>query len=301
MYVTDYVLCDSMIYVTPKGYSMEHNLPALPEYSHTMQRLEALKKTTDSGREYWLARDVFATLGYQTWRRFEDVIERARASCRNNKLDPDKHFVRTGKMVGLGSDAQRDLIDYFLSRPACYLIAMNGDPAKVEIAAAQAYFAIQTRRMEIEDRKSEDEKRLELREKATKSFKKVSQQAQASGVRNIKQGVFHDQRYLGLYGKTAREVKIAKGLGETDNLLDHAGALELSAHDFQMNLAADVLAKEGIRHEASAIARNKKVAEDVRQTMVKSGATTPENLALEGHIQDVRKRLTGTKTPKKLG
>src|SRR5665213_67572 len=121
-----------------------------------MERLEALKKYSDLGAEYWLARDIFPTLGYQAWRSFQDVIERAKAACKGNRLDPNKHFVHLRKMMAVGNAAQREGDDYFLSRPACYLIAMNGDPSKVEIAAAQAYFAIQTRRMELEDRKSAD-------------------------------------------------------------------------------------------------------------------------------------------------
>lgn len=278
---------------------MSSDLPARPEYSHTMERLEAFKKKTKSGADYWLAREIMGVLGYQTWRSFEAVIGRAKVACEGNGLPAENHFAETGKMVGLGSDAKRDVADYFLSRAACYLIAINGDPSKIPVAAAQAYFASQTRRMELEDQATADRKRLELREKASKSFKKVSRQAQASGVRNIKQGVFHDQRYLGLYGMSGRDVKVRKGLQEDDNLLDHAGALELSAHDFQMNLAADVLANEKVRHEAVAIERNRSVAERVRKTMAESNATMPEALALEGHIGEVRKRLTGKRTPPK--
>jgi DNA-damage-inducible protein D len=272
---------------------MADNAPVQPEYSHTMQRLEALRKTTGTGKDYWRARDIFQVLGYRDWRNFEGVIDRAKSACAGNKLDPSHHFVETTKLMGQGND-------YFFSRAACYLVAMNGEPNKPEIAAAQTYFAIQTRRMEIEDQKTDDEKRIHLRDRATKSFKRVSEQAKLSGVRNTKQAVFHDQRYVGLYGKSARNVKTAKGLGETDNLLDYAGALELSAHDFQMNLAADVLAKEGIKSEAVAIAKNRAVAEDVRQTMIKNKATLPENLPLEGPIKEVRKRLVAKVPPKKL-
>lgn len=267
----------------------------LPDQKRTMDELEGLRKTTGSGVDYWLAREIMAVLGYETWRSFEGVIRRAMEACEGNKIDVSKHFVGTGKMVALGSDASRDVDDYFLSRPACYLIAMNGEPSKPEIAAAQVYFTVQTRRMEIEGQKTQDEKRLELRERATESAKRVSRQAKLAGVRSQMQGVFHDQRYRGLYNKSTREVKALKGLSEKDNLLDRAGALELSAHDFQMNLAADVLIREGIRGEQKAIDTNLKVARRVRQTMIESKSTTPEDLALEVPIDVVKKRVSGIK------
>src|SRR5688500_10396628 len=114
---------------------MSNELVSHKGYAHTMERLEALKKSTASGREYWLAREIAPILGYEAWRRFEDVIQRAIAACEVNQLNASKHFVETDKMVALGNAATREVQDYFLSRAACYLIAMNGEPSKPEIAA----------------------------------------------------------------------------------------------------------------------------------------------------------------------
>jgi DNA-damage-inducible protein D len=204
-------------------------------------------------------------------------------------------------MVELGSGAKRQVEDYFLSRAACYLIAMNGEPSKPEIAAAQAYFTVQTRRMELTDQANKqltnDEKRIQLRAKVASSVRRVSGVAKDAGVQ--RQGLFHDARYRGLYGGLGtRDVKRRKKLAEKDNPFDRFGALELSAHEFQMNLAADVIAKEGIRTEEHAIRRNRGIGEHVRETIKKSGGTMPEDLPLEEPIQTVKKRL---RSQKKLG
>jgi DNA-damage-inducible protein D len=236
----------------------------LPEYQATMQRLEAVKRKTDTGKDYWHARDIHDILGYPTWAKFEDVIARAMTACAVAKLPVENHFARTGKMVELGSGGHRELVDHYLSRAGCYFVAMNGDPSKPEIAAAQAYFAIQTRRMEIADEMAAqqqqldaDRKRLEMRNKVSASFKKISAVAQDAGVE--RQGIFHDARYRGLYGMPLRDVKRKKGVGDKENLLDRAGALELSANDFQMLMAADIIATNGIRGEAAATALNERV------------------------------------------
>ena len=265
------------------------------QYRATMEQLERLKRTTEEGEDYWLARDINITLGYPNWREFEALMERAGETLRQNGIDPSHHFVLTHKMVELGSGSQRQVDDYFLSRSACYLTAMNGDPAKPEIAAAQAYFVVKTREKEIEDERSDDEKRLELREKVTQSVKVVSGVAQAAGVRSQMQGWFHDQRYRGLYGMSQKDVKGLKGLALKDQLLDRAGLLELSMHDFQMNLAADVIGKSPTKGEQAAIRTNLEVAQHVRRTVEKSGGTMPEHLPLEPPIKEVKKRVAKQK------
>ena len=201
----------------------------------------------------------------------------------------------TGKMVELGSGSQRQLEDCFLSRLACYLVAMNGDPSKPKIAAAQAYFVVQTRQNELAAQQTEDEKRLELREKVTRSAKIVSAVAQQAGVRSQMQGVFHDQRYQGLYGMGLKDLKFFKGLDQKDQLLDRAGLLELSMHEFQINLAADVISKDGKKNETGAIKTNLEVARRVRTTVERSGGTLPEKLPLEKPIKELRKQVGRSK------
>lgn len=274
---------------------MSGELTNSPAYQSTMQRLELLKHTTEEGTEYWLAREINTTLGYPHWREFEGLTSRAKDALRNNGIDPSHHFVLTHKLMEGGKGAQREVEDYFLSRSACYLIAMNGEPSKPEIAAAQAYFAIQTRKMEQTEQRNADQQRLDMREKVTESFKRVSGVAQDAGV--VKQGLFHDARYRGLYGMPLKDVKRTRGIGDKENVLDRAGALELSANDFQMNLAAEVIKTRGIQGEAAAIAVNLKVGEQVRNTMKKEGSTLPEKLPVEPPISQVRKRIAAETKP----
>jgi DNA-damage-inducible protein D len=254
-------------------------LPNEPD-RHTMERLESAKRLTETGAPYWLAREIHPILGYPDWRNFEPSVKRAENALRTNGQDPSHHIVETQKMMERGGGAQTGGRDYFLSRAAAYLIAMNGDPSKPEVAAAQIYFAARTRQMELEEQRSQDVKRLELREQVSQSHKRVSSAAKSAGVRNHMQGIFHDAGSQGLYGLSRAEVKRRKGLKESDSLYDHADPLELSANEFRNNLAADVIGREGIKKEQTAIDRNKAVGREVREAMKKSGARMPEDLPL---------------------
>lgn len=270
---------------------MSEELTEFPAYRHTKEKLEELRKTDRNGAEFWLARDIHPGLGYLVWDKFEPVIEKARQSLTANGVDASLHIAQTSKSMEVHNGGMRRGVDYFLSRAACYLIAMNGDPTKPEIAAAQAYFAIQTRRMEVQDVLSEDEKRLNLRDKVRQSYQRVSKAARDAGVRNHMQDVFDDARVQGLYGMSLEELKATRGLEPNEQIFDRAGPLELSAHDFQMNLAADVIRKENIRGEQTAINRNKQVAARIRNTITQIGGTLPERLPLEVPIKEIEKRL----------
>jgi DNA-damage-inducible protein D len=270
---------------------MAQQIETHPTYIHTIARLEAVKRQSEQGIDFWMARDINLLLGYPTWREFEAVIERARSAMTSNGIDPSHQIVLTHKLMEVGGGGQIKGVDYFLTRGACRLIAMNGDPSKPEIAGAQAYFVVQTERMEREDALSDDEKRLQLRDRVKTAFRLVSGVAQEAGLTGKKQPLFHDARYQGLYGMSRRDVLSKKGLKQDDNPFDHVGPLELSANEFQMNVAADVIQKENIKGEYNLIAKNKAIAQDVRKTMQNSGATMPENLPAAEPIKEVAKRL----------
>jgi DNA-damage-inducible protein D len=270
---------------------MGSDMENLLDYRTTIDRLESVRKANSDGVDYWRARDIHPILGYPSFDKFLPIIEKAEASLKENGIDPSHHVARTSVMMEVGKGAQRRGVDYFLSRPACRLIAMNGDPAKPEIAGAQAYFVVQTHRMEQQDSLTEDEKRLKLRERVTTAFKVVSGVAKKAGVPNQKQPIFHDARYQGLYGMSRREAMAKKGLRPNDNPFDFAGPLELSANEFQMNMTADVIQKEDIRGEHKVISKNKEIARGVRNTMKAQGATLPEDLPTAEPIKQVEKRV----------
>ena len=270
-------------YVTQKRVTQEvvvdSQSPQRRIHNSTMKNLEALRKVSDEGVEYWHARDLVELLGYSSFARLTPVLDRVRDALSHNGLSPSHHIARTGKMVVIGSGAQREAADFFLTRAACYLLAMNGDPSKPEIADAQAYFAVQARRSELADAERNDRKRLQTRDRVRNAAKRVAAVARDKGVQRFP--LFHNARYEGLYEKSSKEVHGAKGVPAGESLLDHAGPLELAAHAFQMELASEKLANDFKSGEEHAISANRDVARSVRQTMIKEVGHGPESLQLE--------------------
>jgi DNA-damage-inducible protein D len=259
---------------------------------------EQLKLLNEHGAEYWSARDLQPLLGYRQWRRFEEAIERAMISCEQSENKAGHHFAGAGKMVELGSGSIRKVEDYHLSRFACYLIAQNGDPRKVEIARAQEYFAVQTRRQELSDEYAADLERLELRRQTAEEFKALSGAARQSGVESRMFGVFHDAGYKGLYGGLGNErIKRRKGVLAKENLMDRMNATELAANQFRMTQTRDKLARERVRTQQRAIDTHEKVGKEVRAAIERIGGTLPEDIPPAEHIKAVEKRIKSA-TPK---
>ncbi|WP_296752700.1 DNA damage-inducible protein D [Thiobacillus sp.] len=256
---------------------------------------EDLKQVNDHDAEFWSARDLQPLLGYSQWRRFEDAIKRAQISCEQSGNDPAYHFAGAGKMVELGSGSRRAVEDYQLSRFACYLIAQNGDPRKPEIAQAQKYFAIQTRRQELSEQRAADVERLELRKQTSEEFKALSGAAQQAGVQSRMFGVFHDAGYKGLYGGLGNDqIKARKGVPAKEQLMDRMNATELAANQFRMTQTRDKLAREGVRDQQQAIRAHEQVGKEVRGAIERIGGERPENIPAAEHIKDVKKRIQTT-------
>ena len=256
---------------------------------------ESLKRLNEHGVEYWSARDLQPCLGYSKWQRFEPAIKKAMKSCKQSGNDPQNHFTGAGKMVGIGSQTDRKVDDYHLSRFACYLIAQNGDPRKPEIAHAQKYFAIQTRRQELSDDFAADRERLESREQASIEFKALSGAARDAGVQNKMFGVFHDAGYKGLYGGLGADaIKARKGIDPKEQLMDRMGTTELIANQFRMSQTREKLKRDHIRNQRDAIETHEAVGKEVRAAIAKIGGTPPENIPPAEPIKNVKKRLKGS-------
>jgi len=260
--------------------------------SHRPKSFEELKKINQYGAEYWCARDLQPLLGYNQWRSFDNAITKAIVSCEKSGNTPDNHFARARKMIILGKGGTREVPDYHLSRFACYLIAQNGDPRKPEIANAQKYFAVQTRRQEISDVLAADVERLELRKQTSEEFRALSCAARNAGVQNKMFGVFHDAGYKGLYGgKGVEDIKKFKSIDRRENLVDRMNTTELAANQFRMTQARDKLQKENIKGQELALQTHKKVGKEVREAIKRIGGTLPENIPPAEHIKQVQKRI----------
>jgi DNA-damage-inducible protein D len=232
---------------------------------------ESIKQTSPYGAEYWSARDLAPLLGYTKWERFEGAIKRAMTACEQIGQIVSNHFPGDGKMVNIGSGGQREVKDYFLSRFACYLIAQNGDPRKKEIAEAQAYFAVSTRKHELAQLLENQEERLKLRERVTENNKALAQAASQAGVLSQNFGVFQNAGYKGLYGELGVvDIKERKQIDQREDLLDRMGRAELAANDFRITQTEDRLRKEGISGQTNAMDVHHEVGKKVRQNLLSS-------------------------------
>lgn len=246
---------------------------------------EDIRQEDGGGREFWYARDLAPLLDYPVWRNFVGVVDKARQACRNSGHAVEDHFDDVVKLVGIGSGAQRPVDDVKLSRYACYLIVQNGNPAKPVIAAGQTYFALQTRKQELQEqgqfaRLSEDERRLLLRNELARHNKDLAAAAQQAGVITpLDYAVFQDHGYKGLYGGLgAKDIHSLKGLKKSQKILDHMGSTELAANLFRATQTEDKLRREGTQGKAAANRTHLEVGRKVRQTIKELGGTMPEAL-----------------------
>lgn len=247
------------------------------------QTFESIKHINEYGEEYWLARELQPVLEYSQWRRFSDAIERAKLACKNSGSAIEDHFADVGKMVDIGSGAEREIDDVMLSRYACYLIVMNGDPRKEVIAVGQTYFAVKTRQQELIDnyeQLSEDQKRLAIRNEMIAHNKSLAEAAQMAGIVTQREyAIFQNKGYQGLYGGLgAKEIHARKGLKKSQKILDHMGSTELAANLFRATQTDEKLRRENIQGKQAAYDTHYEVGKKVRQTIKELGGTMPEDL-----------------------
>ena len=246
----------------------------------TEKDFESIKHVDADGTEFWYARELMIVLEYKQWRRFEQVIERAKEACKNSNVSVFDHFADVGKIVKAGA-TNKDIGDIKLTRYACYLIAQNGDSRKKAIALAQTYFAVQTRKQELTrqeyEQLSEDEKRLYTRKNVKDKNKYLFDTAKSAGVKNY--GKFNNYGYRGLYnGETAKDIANRKGISEKEDILDYMSSTELAANLFRITQTDEVLKNKNINNEDDACKTHHNVGQAVRQTIKRIGGTMPEDL-----------------------
>ena len=214
---------------------------------YTTKLFEDIKHIGEFGNEYWLSRELQNILEYTQWRRFENVINKAKFACKNSNIKVGDHFANVGKMVDIGSNTKRITKDYRLTRYACYLIAQNGDSRKEVIALAQTYFAIQTRKQELSEKEynelTEDEKRIYRRNQVRKGNYNLNKTAVKAHVKDLAR--FHNAGYKGLYNGETADAK---------------------------------LKRDKVDNEYTANSVHYEVGREVRESIKRLGGTMPENL-----------------------
>lgn len=270
---------------------------------YSEETFESIKHVDEYGHEFWYARELQRVLEYTQWRRFADAIERAKLACSNSGYDVTEHFADAGKSSPMPHGGVRILEDYMLSRYACYLIVMNGDPRKEVIAVGQTYFAVKTHQQELidhYDELSEDQKRLAIRKEMIAHNKSLAEAAQMAGVEAGRDfAIFQNKGYQGLYGGLGvKEIHERKGLKKNEKILDHMGSTELAANLFRATQTDEKLRRENIRGKEKANQTHYEVGRKVRQTIAELGGTMPEDLPTPGKSikqieSEQKKRING--------
>ena len=269
--------------------------------NYSEEIFENLKHINEYGQEFWYARELQSALEYSQWRYLKEAIERAKTACTNSGQNMTYHFAEVRKMVEIGSNAKREIEDIALSRYACYLIVMNGDPRKEVIALGQTYFAVKTRQQELiedYDRLTEEQKRLAIRNEMKRHNSALASAAQEAGVKQpVDFAIFQNYGYMGLYnGLKAQDIKTRKGLKKNQDILDFMGSTELAANLFRATQTEEKLRREHIQGKSEANKTHYEVGKKVRQTIKELGGTMPEDLPTPEksvrQIEKENKRIT---------
>lgn len=242
--------------------------------------------------ECWSARDLQSIFNYSDWRNFVKVIDKAKISCKASNNELSNHFVDINKMIDLAKGAKREISDIALTRYSCYLIAQNGDPSKQEIAFAQTYFAVQTRKQELIENRLLEVARVQAREKLTKTEKKLSGIIYERGVDDKGFAIIRSKGDSALFGGfNTNDMKQKLGVPEKRPLADFLPTLTIKAKDFATELTSHNVEEKDLKGLTGISLEHIENNKAVRKILLERGVK-PENLPPLEDVKKVQKRLT---------
>ena len=259
----------------------------------TMKKMfDDIMHTTEDGIvEFWYARALMGCLGYTTWRRFKDAINRAMESCKGAEIEVSDHFADAVKMVEIGSNAVRDVDDIMLTRYACYLIAQNGDPRKEEIAFAQSYFAVQTRKQELIEERIAYIQRTEARGKLRESEKRLSQNIYERGVDDAGFGRIRSKGDQALFGgRSTQEMKEKLGVSDKRPLADFLPTLTIAAKNLATEMTNYNVEEKDLKGERAITTEHVQNNTTVREMLATRGIK-PEELPPSEDIKKLERKV----------
>lgn len=251
---------------------------------------EVYVQQTEGGVEFWLARDLQYLLGYAEWRNFTAVITKAKITCEVSQHAVSDHFVDVNKTIKMPKGAEKEVEDIMLSRYACYLVAQNGDPRKQEIAFAQTYFAIQTRRAELIEQRLLEAERISARKKLTTTEKELSQVIYEQTGGNQDFALICSKGDHALFGKSTQAMKLQWDVPDNRPLADFAPTIILKAKDFAAEITIFNARQNWLMSEGAISSEHVTNNDAVRKTLIERGIR-PESLPASEDVKKVERRL----------